>query len=254
LPAGGGDVGDLEAGLALLADGRSRSVEVDVLVNNAGVLHEGDVLDGGADDEAVADAFAVHVLGPLRLCRALVPRMCARGFGRVVNVSSGCGSFGEGLGGPVAYSVTKAAQNALTLTLAREVGDAVDVKVNAVCPGWVRTRMGGAGAPRDHLGGDAAGRWARWRLLSRWLAGSLVNGACGDMSAAKRRPRLSCPAFEADAMIPPCSSLAFARRASPSPRCSCSSPSPSLLEASPRAWPAIRCLPRRSRHPTTSMR
>lgn len=160
LPAGGGDVGDLEAGLALLADGRSRSVEVDVLVNNAGVLHEGDVLDGGADDEAVADAFAVHVLGPLRLCRALVPRMCARGFGRVVNVSSGCGSFGEGLGGPVAYSVTKAAQNALTLTLAREVGDAVDVKVNAVCPGWVRTRMGGAGAPRDVETGARGITWA----------------------------------------------------------------------------------------------
>jgi NAD(P)-dependent dehydrogenase (short-subunit alcohol dehydrogenase family) len=65
----------------------------------------------------------------------------------VVNVSSGDGSFREGLEGPAAYSVSKAALNALTVKLATEVRG--DVKVNAVCPGWVRTRMGGAGARRS---------------------------------------------------------------------------------------------------------
>jgi NAD(P)-dependent dehydrogenase (short-subunit alcohol dehydrogenase family) len=67
--------------------------------------------------------------------------MVKRGYGRVVNVSSGYGAFAEGLEGPAPYSVAKAALNALTMKLAREVKG--DVKVNAACPGWVRTRMGG---------------------------------------------------------------------------------------------------------------
>ena len=81
--------------------------------------------------------------------RALVPRMIGRGHGRVVCVTSGAGSFGEG--GPTlgTYGVSKAALNALTRSVAGDVPRGVDVKVNAVCPGWVRTRMGGAGAPRS---------------------------------------------------------------------------------------------------------
>jgi NAD(P)-dependent dehydrogenase (short-subunit alcohol dehydrogenase family) len=79
--------------------------------------------------------------------------MVARGYGRVVNVSSGYGSFFEGLEGPAIYSISKAALNALTVKLAQELTG--DVKANAVCPGWVRTRMGGAGAdlaPEDAIG------------------------------------------------------------------------------------------------------
>jgi NAD(P)-dependent dehydrogenase (short-subunit alcohol dehydrogenase family) len=75
-----------------------------------------------------------------------VLNMVARGYGRIVNVSSGWGSFAEGMGGPGAYGVTKAALNALTVRLAKELPSAV--KVNAMCPGWVRTRMGGEGAAR----------------------------------------------------------------------------------------------------------
>ena len=73
--------------------------------------------------------------------------MLERGYGRVVNVSSGYGAFAEGLEGPAPYALSKAALNALTLRLAGEVKG--DVKVNAACPGWVRTRMGGGGAPRS---------------------------------------------------------------------------------------------------------
>ncbi|HKS17112.1 MAG TPA: SDR family NAD(P)-dependent oxidoreductase, partial [Planctomycetota bacterium] len=67
--------------------------------------------------------------------------MLKRGYGRVVNVSSGYGSFAEGLNGPAPYSLSKAVLNALTLKLSSDVKG--DVKVNAACPGWVRTRMGG---------------------------------------------------------------------------------------------------------------
>jgi NAD(P)-dependent dehydrogenase (short-subunit alcohol dehydrogenase family) len=129
--------------------------QLDILVNNAGVLHEKPLLE--LTDAQVADSIAVHLTGPLRLIRALVPNMVARGYGRIVNVSSGWGSFAEGMGGPGAYGVTKAALNALTVRLANELPSAV--KVNAMCPGWVRTRMGGEGATRTPDEGADTAVW-----------------------------------------------------------------------------------------------
>ena len=128
---------------------------VDVLVNNAGVLHEKPLLD--LTDAEVAESVAVHVTGPLRLVRSLAPGMAARGYGRIVNVSSGWGSFAEGLGGPGAYGVTKAALNALTVRLSKELP--ASLKVNAMCPGWVRTRMGGPGAERSPDEGADTAVW-----------------------------------------------------------------------------------------------
>ena len=128
---------------------------VDVLVNNAGVLHEKPLLD--LTDAEIADSIAVHLTGPIRLICALVPTMVARGYGRIVNVSSDWGSFAEGLGGPGFYGVTKAALNALTVRLAKELPSAV--KVNAMCPGWVRTRMGGQSATRTPDAGADTAVW-----------------------------------------------------------------------------------------------
>ena len=115
---------------------------IGVLVNNAGILPDGTLL--AMPEADIAASFAVHVLGPIRLIRALAPGMVALGRGRIVNMSSGWGSFAQGLG-PGAYGVSKAALNALTVRFAEELPDVV--KCNVMCPGWVRTRMGGAGAP-----------------------------------------------------------------------------------------------------------
>ena len=88
--------------------------------------------------------MTVMVNGPYHLIRGVVPGMRRGGYGRIVNVSSGWGSFADGLTGPGAYSVATAALNALTLTTAQLLP--ASIKVNAMCPGWVRTRMGGWGA------------------------------------------------------------------------------------------------------------
>jgi NAD(P)-dependent dehydrogenase (short-subunit alcohol dehydrogenase family) len=70
--------------------------------------------------ETLVLALQVNTLGPFRTCRAFVPGMVQRGYGRVVNVSSGGGTFGEGLG-PAAYAVSKAALNALTVKVSQAV-------------------------------------------------------------------------------------------------------------------------------------
>jgi NAD(P)-dependent dehydrogenase (short-subunit alcohol dehydrogenase family) len=129
--------------------------QIDAIVNNAGVLHEKPLLE--LTDSEIADSIAAHVTGPIRLIRALVPGMLARGYGRIVNMSSGWGSFAEGMGGPGAYGVTKAALNAITVRLAKELPPAI--KVNAMCPGWVRTRMGGEGATRTPDEGADTAVW-----------------------------------------------------------------------------------------------
>lgn len=117
---------------------------VDVLVNNAGVYPTEGVFS--VSEETFQQALEINTVGPFRTCQAFVPAMVGRGYGRVVNVSSGGGSFGEGLG-PAAYAVSKAALNALNVKVSQAVRG--DVKVNAMCPGWVSTEMGGSGAPRS---------------------------------------------------------------------------------------------------------
>ena len=119
-------------------------VAIDVLINNAGVYPPGNVLK--STEDAFRETMEAHYYGPLRMCRALVPGMQKRKYGRIVNVSSGSGSFGEGLEGPAAYCISKATMNAFTVKLAQCAGP--HVKVNTLCPGWVRTRMGGATATR----------------------------------------------------------------------------------------------------------
>jgi NAD(P)-dependent dehydrogenase (short-subunit alcohol dehydrogenase family) len=151
---------------AAVADLANTGRRIDVLVNNAGVLHDRPLLD--LTDAEVAESAAVHLTGPIRLIRSLVPGMVAGGYGRIVNVSSGWGAFAEGMGGPGAYGVTKAALNALTVRLSKELPPVI--KVNAMCPGWVRTRMGGEGATKTpDEGADTA----------VWLAALPDNGPTG---------------------------------------------------------------------------
>jgi NAD(P)-dependent dehydrogenase (short-subunit alcohol dehydrogenase family) len=128
---------------------------IDILVNNAAVLRPGTALEVSLDD--LSESLAVNIASPFALIQALGRGMRERGWGRIVNVSSGWGAFAEGLGGPTAYSVTKAALNALTVSAAQALGD--QVKVNAACPGWVRTRMGGAAAPRSPEDGADTPIW-----------------------------------------------------------------------------------------------
>ena len=146
------DVTDAGSIASAVADVVERFGRIDVLVNNAGIALDGSrspvssVLE--VSPEVVARTLDANTLGPLRLIQAVVPLMQARGYGRIVNVSSGLGQISAMGGSWPGYRMSKAALNALTRVVAAEVGSA-NIKVNAVSPGWVRTDMGGQGAPRS---------------------------------------------------------------------------------------------------------
>ena len=142
------DVTDDES-VRALADHLERKLRgADVLVNNAGLLldENDDVLE--VDVQHFRDCMETNVYGPLRLAQALMPGMLARGYGRVVNVSSGAGQISTMSDYAPPYSLSKAALNALTRLLS-SAARGRDVLVNAVDPGWVRTDMGGRSAPRS---------------------------------------------------------------------------------------------------------
>ncbi len=124
---------------------------LDVLVNNAGIMRDSSKRGASifqADRELVRDTFDVNTLGPLMVANALVPLMRRHDYGRIVNVSSGMGQLSEMDGGYPGYRISKTALNAVTVILAREL-EGTNIKVNSVCPGWVRTDMGGDKAPRS---------------------------------------------------------------------------------------------------------
>lgn len=119
---------------------------LDVLVNNAGIL-----LDRTASilETALAPiqtTFQTNLYGPLLLSQAVMPLMQRQGYGRIVNVSSGAGQLDDMGSGYPGYRLSKTALNALTRMLNAEVGP--EILVNSMCPGWVRTDMGGSEAPR----------------------------------------------------------------------------------------------------------
>lgn len=150
----------IETAIERLTDDRGR---LDVLVNNAGVGGPSGPLDEAPIEEIDA-TLATNLRGPIVLTRGALPLLLADGGGRVVNVSSGMGALGEGMsGGSPAYRISKAGLNGLTVYLHGEYHGR-GLLANSVCPGWVRTEMGGPNAPRTPAEGADTAVWlARFR-------------------------------------------------------------------------------------------
>jgi NAD(P)-dependent dehydrogenase (short-subunit alcohol dehydrogenase family) len=137
----------------------ARHGRCDILVNNAGILvdkRSTSVME--APVEAFRTTFETNVFGPLMLTQALVPLMRQHRYGRVVNLSSGLGQLGEMGDGTPAYRASKTALNALTRMFAA-AASSEGILVNALCPGWVRTDMGGPSAARSLGKGAETAVW-----------------------------------------------------------------------------------------------
>lgn len=153
------DVADAESARAGFAEIMRMFGRLDVLVNNAGVLLDSDTTLIATGDDVVAATFITNVLGPLRMMQLALPGMVERGYGRVVNMSSGMGQLSDMGGGHPAYRLSKTALNALTRVGAAETAATPNVKINSVCPGWVKTGMGGANATRTPAEGADTAVW-----------------------------------------------------------------------------------------------
>ena len=122
---------------------KEKTDSIDILINNAGILipglkHKIDAVE--TDDESILKTFNINTVGVLRVCKAVLPMM--QPTSRIINISSGMGQM-EGMAtGSIAYRLSKSALNALTIVLSQELSSK-DIKVNAICPGWVQTDMGG---------------------------------------------------------------------------------------------------------------
>jgi NAD(P)-dependent dehydrogenase (short-subunit alcohol dehydrogenase family) len=140
---------------------------LDVLVNNAGILTDTD--EGGLNVSlaTVRETLETNTLAPLRMAQMLLPLLKKSGAGRIVNMSSGMGALSEMEGGYAAYRISKAALNAVTGILAAELA-AHGIAVNAMCPGWVKTDMGGAHAERTVSQGADTAVWLALDAPQEW--------------------------------------------------------------------------------------
>jgi NAD(P)-dependent dehydrogenase (short-subunit alcohol dehydrogenase family) len=129
---------------------RQQFGRVDVLINNAGISIDAQAGNNSllnAKIDTLQQTIDTNTFGVVRVTQALIPLMKEQNYGRIVNVSSGMGQLKDMQGGYPGYRISKTALNAVTRIFASEL-IGTNILVNSVCPGWVKTDMGGANAPR----------------------------------------------------------------------------------------------------------
>ena len=138
-----GDVGTVEGRASILRGIQQGPQRVDILYNNAGIMSPWKEV-WEITEEDWQKTFAVNLFGLIELSRALIPAMIERGFGRVINLSSGIRDIPQ----LAPYSVSKAAVDKYTSDLAAELRGS-NVLVNGLDPGWLKTDLGGPDADFD---------------------------------------------------------------------------------------------------------
>ncbi|MBL7664400.1 MAG: SDR family NAD(P)-dependent oxidoreductase [Bacteriovoracaceae bacterium] len=143
------DTSDIASCDKAVAEIFKRHERLDVLVNNAGVYLDEATTLKELEMKIFTDTMQTNLYGPLHLCQLILPKMEEYRYGRIVNISSQYGSLESmkerGVG---SYKISKLALNGMTQILAKEVNPKY-IKINSLCPGWVKTDMGGAGAGRS---------------------------------------------------------------------------------------------------------
>lgn len=147
---------------------QQRFSAVDVLINNAAIHYDTWQNVVNADLNTVQEAMDTNVYGAWRMTQAFLPLLQNSQQARIVNVSSGAGAMKNQTGNTPAYSMSKIALNSLTLMLANQLKSS-GILVNAVCPGWVATDMGGSGGRPVEQGASGI----------TWAANLPANGPTG---------------------------------------------------------------------------
>jgi NAD(P)-dependent dehydrogenase (short-subunit alcohol dehydrogenase family) len=142
--------------IALAASKFSSIGQLDVLINNAGIYPDEGVSVLTISRQQMVSTLQTNTFGALEVTQAFLPYLKKTAAARVINVSSGYGQL-DGLAASVpSYCLSKFALNGVTIMLAEALKE-YGIAVNSMCPGWVRTDMGGSSAPRSvEQGADTA--------------------------------------------------------------------------------------------------
>ena len=152
------DVNDSSSIELLKKHVEDRYERVDVLINNAGIISAStEVINSEESD--YKSVFNTNFFGPWKMMQSFHPLLVKSEEGRIINMSSGMGAHSElKRGGYAGYRLSKTALNGLTIQASNEL-QSDGIKVNAMCPGWVKTDMGGAGADREVGKGAETAVW-----------------------------------------------------------------------------------------------
>jgi len=153
------DVTDLGSIKRLVAFLEEQFGKLHILVNNAGINYDTWQNTINADLDQVRETIETNLMGPWQTIQEMLPLLMKSNGANIVNVSSGAGSLSSQTGERPGYSVSKLALNGLTLQFSRLLREE-KILINSVCPGWVRTDMGGANANRSPEEGADTIVWA----------------------------------------------------------------------------------------------
>ncbi|MBQ9984226.1 MAG: SDR family oxidoreductase [Lachnospiraceae bacterium] len=177
------ELSDMDAIDQMLQQIEDKGTQIDIVLNNAGlqIAYRNEYLETPMSDYDIS--FRINTMAPMKICYHFLPKMVERGFGRIVNTSSGINLDPQQAG----YSASKAALDKVTRDLGSKY-EGTDVMINLADPGWCRTDLGGAQAPNSPesaLPGVIVGAFVDDKKSGRWFAASDFHGMTIEEAVAK---------------------------------------------------------------------
>ena len=185
------ELSDLDAVQKMLEDIDKLGVQVDIVMNNAGlqIAYRNEYFDTPVSD--YTESFKINTIAPVMICYHFMPKMIERGFGRILNTTSGIRLEPQQAG----YSASKAALDKVTIDLGSTV-EGTDVMINLTAPGWCRTDLGGPNAPNapeSAIPGIAVGAFVDDKKSGRYLNAPFFTGLTLEEAVEKAHREFDSP-------------------------------------------------------------
>lgn len=185
------ELSDLDAVEKMLQLIDEKGTPVDIVLNNAGVqiAYRNEFLKTPASDYEIS--FRINTIAPMMICYHFLPKMAARGFGRILNTTSGISLDPQQAG----YSASKAALDKVTIDLGSKY-EGTDVMINLTDPGWCRTDLGGPhapNAPESAIPGIVVGAFVDDKRSGRHLNAPFFTGMTLEDAVAKAEREFESP-------------------------------------------------------------
>lgn len=185
------ELSDFDAIDAMLKAIDDKGTQIDIVLNNAGVqvAYRNEYLETPMSDYDLS--FKINTMAPMKICYHFIPKMVERGFGRIVNTSSGIDLDPQQAG----YSASKAALDKVTRDLGSKY-EGTDVMINLADPGWCRTDLGGAQAPNtpeSAIPGVVVGAFVDDKKSGRWFGAGDFHGMTIEEAVSKAEKEIPSP-------------------------------------------------------------